>query len=239
MGAHRLVSSVTNPTGDLISRFRFSVFCKKINLSIKKGEFVIVLGPSGSGKSTLLNIIGGLDNPSKGEILINGENISNYSSSALTRFRRNNVGFIFQNYNLLQQLNSIENVQVGDYLSIQENPDIKIYNIFSILGMTKEAFKKPYQLSGGQQQRVSIARALLKNSKILLCDEPTGALDEANGKDILKLILKINKQFNTTVVMITHNHNFAKLADRTFYIKDGENAKIIINKNREKVENIK
>jgi len=202
---------------------------KNVDLVVDDGEFVILLGPSGSGKSTLLNVCSGLDTPTAGEIDIDGEVISNMSSKELTLFRRNNLGFIFQQYNLLQTLNVHENVAIGKEISI--NP-FEIEEIVEQVGMTRNLKKYPYQLSGGEQQRVSIARALVKNPKILFCDEPTGALDEENAKEILSLIQKLNKKYNTTVILITHNQNISVIADKVIKLNSGEIVEEVLNENK-------
>lgn len=204
---------------------------KDINISINKGEFCVLLGPSGSGKSTLLNIIGGIDSPDSGFISIDGEKTVNMNEKKLTKYRRNHLGYVFQMYNLIPNLNVRENIEVGAYLS--ENP-LDIDELLKDLGLYEHRFKLPNQLSGGQQQRTSIGRAIVKNPDILLCDEPTGALDYKTSKDILKLMEKINKEFGNTVVMVTHNDALKNMADRVIKLRDGQ---IISNKlNNEKIQ---
>ena len=189
-----------------------------INLDIDEGELIVALGPSGSGKTTLLNIFGGLDTATEGQLLWDGKDISKYSQQELTLFRRDNVGFIFQSYNLLPNLTVRENVESGARLS--KNP-LDINKIINTVGLSDKKDKFPYQLSGGEQQRVSIARAIAKNPKILFCDEPTGALDEKNSKIVLSMLQKINKSTDTTIFMITHNLGIADMAHRVLKMNDG------------------
>ncbi|MEO3216134.1 ABC transporter ATP-binding protein [Romboutsia sp. 1001216sp1] len=196
-----------------------TVALKDINIEIKDGEFIVILGPSGSGKSTMLNVISGLDTPSSGEIYYNDEKISDYNEDKLTKFRRNNLGFIFQQYNLLQNLTVKENIEIGS--SIGKNP-LNIDEVLDAVSMKNEKDKYPYQLSGGQQQRVSIARSIAKNPKIMFCDEPTGALDEETGKQVLEMIQNMNERFKTTTVVITHNPNIAFMADRVIKMNSGK-----------------
>ena len=199
---------------------------KNVSLEIKQGEFLVILGPSGSGKSTLLNVISGLDSPTSGEISFNDEIISDYDSKKLTKFRRDNLGFIFQQYNLLQNLTVKENIEIG--ASIGKN-SFNIDEIMQKVGIESEKDKYPYQLSGGQQQRVSIARSVAKNPNILFCDEPTGALDEVTGKQVLDILQKMNKEFKTTTVVITHNPNIALMADRVIKMNSGRIEEIVRN----------
>ena len=191
---------------------------KGINAKIEKGEFCVLLGPSGSGKSTLLNIIGGIDSPDSGFISINGEKTADMSEKALTQYRRKHLGYIFQMYNLIPNLNIKENIEVGAYLS--DSP-LDVDDILKTLGLYEHRHKLPNQLSGGQQQRTAIGRAIVKNPDILLCDEPTGALDSKTSKDILKLIEEINQKYNSTIVMVTHNDSIKYMADRVITLRDG------------------
>lgn len=202
---------------------------KEVNLEFKEGEVVVLLGPSGSGKSTLLNVCSGLDNPSSGTITIYDEIISDMSSKQLTKFRRDNLGFIFQQYNLLQTLSVRENVEVG--YAVSKDP-FTVEEIIEQVGLTPNINKYPFQLSGGEQQRVSIARAVVKKPKIMFCDEPTGALDEENAKDVLGVIQKLNEIYNTTVVLITHNPSIGVMADRIVKLNSGEVVEVIVNKNK-------
>lgn len=199
---------------------------KNISLEINEGEFIVILGPSGSGKSTLLNVISGLDSPTSGEIIFNDEIISNYSSKKLTKFRRDYLGFVFQQYNLLQNLTVRENVDIG--AAIGKNP-FDIDEIIEKIGISSEKGKYPSQLSGGQQQRVSIARSIAKNPHILFCDEPTGALDEETGKQVLDILQKINEEYGTTTVIITHNPNIALMADRVIKMNSGRVDQLVKN----------
>ncbi len=202
---------------------------KGINIGIEKGEFCVLLGPSGSGKSTLLNIIGGIDEADSGYISINGEKTIDMNEKALTRYRRKHLGYIFQMYNLIPNLNIKENIEVGAYLS--DNP-LNVDDILKVLGLYEHRHKLPNQLSGGQQQRTAIGRAIVKNPDILLCDEPTGALDYNTSKDILKLIEDVNKKYNTTVVMVTHNDAIKNMADRVIKLRDGGIRKNYVNDNK-------
>ena len=191
---------------------------KGIDLSIEQGEFCVLLGPSGSGKSTLLNILGGIDTADSGEILIKGERMADMSEKQLTRYRRRHLGYIFQMYNLIPNLTVRENIEVGAYLS---DKPLDIDELLHTLGLWEHRKKLPSQLSGGQQQRCSIGRAIVKNQDILLCDEPTGALDYNTGKEILKLIETVNQHYGNTVIMVTHNDAIKDMADRVVTLRDG------------------
>ena len=205
------------------------------NFTINKGEFVIVLGPSGSGKSTMLNLLGGLDTLTHGEIIVNGENIENYNEKQLTNYRAKNVGFIFQFYNLIPNLTSLENVELMKDIVKR---DINGLEVLDSVGLKDRANQFPAQLSGGEQQRVSIARALAKKPNLLLCDEPTGALDSKTGVKILSLLQNEAKTNNTTIIIVTHNSNLALSADKVINIKNGEIQNIQINENPQNVEDI-
>lgn len=191
---------------------------KGIQLSVEKGEFCVLLGPSGSGKSTLLNIIGGIDRADEGDIFINGERMAAMKEKQLTRYRRRHLGYIFQMYNLISNLTVRENIEVGAYLS--ENP-LNVDELLHVLGLYDHRSKLPNQLSGGQQQRTAIGRAIVKNPDILLCDEPTGALDYQTSKEILKLIETVNHKYGNTVIMVTHNDAIKDMADRVVRMRDG------------------
>ncbi len=191
---------------------------KGIDLTIEKGEFCVLLGPSGSGKSTLLNIIGGIDSADKGYISINGEKTADMSEKSLTLYRRKHLGYIFQMYNLIPNLNIKENIEIGAYLS--DNP-LDVDDLLHTLGLYEHRHKLPNQLSGGQQQRTAIGRAIVKNPDILLCDEPTGALDYKTSKEILKLIEDVNQKYGNTIVMVTHNDAIKLMADRVVKLHDG------------------
>ncbi len=191
---------------------------KDISLGIEKGEFVVLLGPSGSGKSTLLNIIGGIDSADSGKIIIREKSMSDMDEKALTAYRRDHLGYIFQMYNLIPNLTVRENIEVGAYLS--KNP-LNIDEIIEVLGLKEHQHKIPSQLSGGQQQRCSIGRAIVKNPDILLCDEPTGALDYNTSKEILALIEQVNQKYGNTVIMVTHNDAIKNMADFVVKLRDG------------------
>ncbi len=191
---------------------------KGIDVGIEKGEFCVLLGPSGSGKSTLLNIIGGIDYADSGYISINREKTADMNEKKLTLYRRKHLGYIFQMYNLIPNLNIKENIEVGAYLS--DNP-LDVDELLHTLGLYEHRHKLPNQLSGGQQQRTAIGRAIVKNPDILLCDEPTGALDYNTSKEILKLIEEVNQKYGNTVVMVTHNDAIKDMADRVIKLRDG------------------
>ncbi|MBQ2610745.1 MULTISPECIES: ABC transporter ATP-binding protein [unclassified Butyrivibrio] len=191
---------------------------KDISLGIEKGEFVVLLGPSGSGKSTLLNIIGGIDTADSGKIIIREKSMADMDEKALTSYRREHLGYIFQMYNLIPNLTVRENIEVGAYLS---KKPLDIDEIIEVLGLKEHQNKIPSQLSGGQQQRCSIGRAIVKNPDILLCDEPTGALDYNTSKEILALIERVNKEYGNTVIMVTHNDAIKNMADFVVKLRDG------------------
>lgn len=202
---------------------------KGIDLEIEKGEMCVLLGPSGSGKSTLLNIIGAIESADEGTITVNGEKTRLMNEKQLTRYRRKHIGYVFQMYNLIPNLTVRENIEVGAYLS--DNP-LDIDELMAILGISDQVNKLPSQLSGGQQQRTSIGRAIVKNPDILLCDEPTGALDYKTSKEILKLLEDVNQKYGNTVIMVTHNDAIKNMADRVFTLRDGEIRKNYINENK-------
>lgn len=197
-----------------------------LDFTVTKGEICVLLGPSGSGKSTLLNIIGGIDNADSGYIAINGEKTVDTDEKTLTQYRRKHLGYVFQMYNLIPNLNVKENVEVGAYLS--DSP-LDVDDILKTLGLYEHRHKLPNQLSGGQQQRTSIGRAIVKNPDILLCDEPTGALDYKTSKEILKLIEDVNQKYGNTVIMVTHNDAIKNMADRVIKLRDGMIRKNIVN----------
>ncbi len=206
-----------------------------INFEIRKGEFVVVVGPSGAGKTTVLNILGGMDSASSGKVLVDGEDIAKYSQKKLTSYRRNDIGFVFQFYNLIQNLTALENVELA--LQICRNP-LDAAEVMADVGLSDRMKNFPAQLSGGEQQRVSIARALAKNPKLLLCDEPTGALDYQTGKSILKLLQDMCRQRGMTVIVITHNTAITPMADRVIRIRNGQVAEMYRNERPEPVEEI-
>lgn len=201
---------------------------KDINFTIDEGEFVVILGPSGAGKSTILNLLGGMDFSTGGDIIINGKNITNYNDDELTEYRAKNVGFVFQFYNLIPTLTASENVALTkDIVKTPLNPE----EVLSSVGLKEHMNSFPSQLSGGEQQRVSIARAICKNPTMLLCDEPTGALDSETGVVILSLLQKLSRENNKIVIIVTHNAAIAQAADKVIKIKNGRIKDIIINKN--------
>lgn len=191
---------------------------KSLDLDIEKGEFCVLLGPSGSGKSTLLNIIGGIDGADEGSITIEGERLEDMTEKKLSLYRRKHLGYIFQMYNLIPNLTVRENIEVGAYLS---NHPLDVDELLHTLGLYEHQKKLPNQLSGGQQQRTAIGRAIVKNPDILLCDEPTGALDYHTSKEILKLIETVNQRYGNTIIMVTHNDAIKDMADRVVKLRDG------------------
>ncbi|MGO5052757.1 ABC transporter ATP-binding protein [Lachnospiraceae bacterium LCP25S3_G4] len=194
-----------------------------IDLTIMKGEFAVVVGPSGAGKTTVLNMLGGMDSATSGQIVVDGKDITDYSAKQLTAYRRDDIGFVFQFYNLIPNLTALENVELA--LQICKNP-LNANEILTDVGLGERLGNFPAQLSGGEQQRVAIARALAKNPKLLLCDEPTGALDYSTGKAILKLLQDTCRKRGMTVILITHNSAIAPIADRVIHIKNGKVSKI-------------
>lgn len=208
---------------------------KNVNLEIKNGEIVTILGPSGSGKSTLLNILGGIDRADEGEYIMGDLNVTNLNDMSLTEYRRSKVGFIFQFYNLIPNLTVLENVEVGT--NISKNP-LDIDKVLKSVGMYENKDKFPSELSGGEQQRVSIARAIAKNPEILLCDEPTGALDYNTSKEILKLIEKIHSEYDTTILIVTHNNSIGQMSNKIVKLKSGEIREIAVNESKISAERI-
>ena len=202
---------------------------KGINFEVEKGEICVLLGPSGSGKSTLLNIIGGIDDADLGYVSIDSEKTKDMKEKELTRYRRKHLGYVFQMYNLIPNLNVKENIEVGAYLS--DSP-LDINELLNTLGLYEHRHKLPNQLSGGQQQRTAIGRAIVKNPDILLCDEPTGALDYHTSKEILKLIEDVNKKYGNTVIMVTHNDAIKNMADRVIKLRDGQIRDNIVNNSK-------
>lgn len=200
-----------------------------ISCGVEKGDICVLLGPSGSGKSTLLNIIGGIDGADSGQICINGEMLEDMNEKTLTQYRRKHLGYVFQMYNLIPNLNVRENIEVGAYLS--DHP-LDIEELLNTLGLAEHWNKLPNQLSGGQQQRTAIGRAIVKNPDILLCDEPTGALDYNTSKEILKLIEDVNRKYGNTVIMVTHNDAIRNMADRVVKLRDGQIRKDYLNETK-------
>lgn len=207
----------------------------KINFSLEEGRLLIIVGASGAGKTTLLNLIGGMDKATSGEILIDGKNLVGLSDRDLTEYRRNDVGFVFQHYNLIPNLTALENVEMASEIS--DNP-LEAEKILEEVGLGHRLNNFPSQLSGGEQQRVAIARALAKNPKLLLCDEPTGALDYETGKNILRLLQDASRKMGATVVIITHNSLIKPMADQVIEIRDGKVDKDYVNENPVSVDEI-
>lgn len=217
-------------TGDVIIKA-----LNNTSFEIDKGELVVIVGPSGAGKTTALNILGGMDSVTKGTVLIDNENISHYTREQLIEYRRNDIGFVFQFYNLVQNLTAKENVELA--VQISKDP-LNVNKVLNGVGLKDRKNNFPAQLSGGEQQRVAIARAIAKNPKILLCDEPTGALDYKTGKQILKLLQDTCREEGMTVIIITHNAAIAPMADKVIHFKNGTAESININKNPTPVEDI-
>ena len=207
----------------------------EICFEISKGEFVVIVGPSGAGKTTVLNILGGMDTATSGDVLVDGCNIAEYNSRQLTAYRRDDIGFVFQFYNLIPNLTALENVELA--MQICKNP-LDARKVLCEVGLEERLGNFPAQLSGGEQQRVSIARALAKNPKLLLCDEPTGALDYQTGKAILKLLQDMCREKGMTVIVITHNFALTPMADRVIHIKNGTVSAMELNENPTPVEEI-
>lgn len=200
--------------------------CNGVNFTIEKGEFVMILGPSGAGKTTILNILGGMDTPTAGSVIVDGKEIHHLNKKGLIRYRREDVGFVFQFYNLLGNLTALENVELA--LQICKNP-LNAREVLTEVGLADRLNNFPAELSGGEQQRVSIARALAKNPKLLLCDEPTGALDYLTGKEVLSLLQDTCKKTGMTIVIITHNQALTPIADKVIHVKNGRVTDININ----------
>lgn len=226
------IKGITKSYGEKENRI---TVLKNINIGIEKGEFLVLLGPSGSGKSTLLNIIGGIDTADSGDIVIGGEGMKSMKEKALTMYRRKHLGYIFQMYNLIPNLTVRENIEVGQYLG---NQSLDVDELLHTLGLYEHRNKLPNQLSGGQQQRTSIGRAIIKNPDILLCDEPTGALDYKTSKEILKLIETVNQKYGNTIIMVTHNDAIKHMADRVIRLRDGEIIETVRNEKRTPVEEL-
>ncbi|MBQ1490701.1 MAG: ABC transporter ATP-binding protein [Blautia sp.] len=220
------ISDVTKSYGSGESRIPV---LRGISLSVEKGEIACLLGPSGSGKSTLLNIIGEIDSADGGSVSIAGEKIASMKEKDLTLYRRRHLGYVFQLYNLLPDLTVRENVEVGAFLGASPLP---VEDLLKTLGLWDHRRKMPSQLSGGQQQRTAIGRAIVKNPDILLCDEPTGALDYATSKEILQLLETLNQTYGTTILIVTHNEAIAKMSDRVITLRDGSIRKVTLNREK-------
>lgn len=206
-----------------------------VDFEVNKGEFVVIVGPSGAGKTTILNLLGGMDKATSGQILVDGQDVAKYSERQLTQYRRDDIGFVFQFYNLVQNLTALENVELATQIS--KNP-LDVRMVLERVGLNKRLDNFPAQLSGGEQQRVAIARAIAKNPKLLLCDEPTGALDYQTGKAILGLLREMCDKYTMTVIVITHNSALAPMADRIIHLKNGQVASMNINEHSKSIAEI-
>ena len=206
-----------------------------VDFEVNKGEFVVIVGPSGAGKTTILNLLGGMDKATSGQILVDGQDVAKYRERQLTQYRRDDIGFVFQFYNLVQNLTALENVELATQIS--KNP-LDVRMVLERVGLNKRLDNFPAQLSGGEQQRVAIARAIAKNPKLLLCDEPTGALDYQTGKAILGLLREMCDKYTMTVIVITHNSALAPMADRIIHLKNGQVASMNINEHPKSIAEI-
>ena len=206
-----------------------------VDFEVNKGEFVVIVGPSGAGKTTILNLLGGMDKATSGQILVDGQDVAKYSERQLTQYRRDDIGFVFQFYNLVQNLTALENVELATQIS--KNP-LDVRMVLERVGLNKRLDNFPAQLSGGEQQRVAIARAIAKNPKLLLCDEPTGALDYQTGKAILGLLREMCDKYTMTVIVSTHNSALAPMADRIIHLKNGQVASMNINEHPKSIAEI-
>ena len=206
-----------------------------VSFTLNDGEFVVILGPSGAGKTTLLNLLGGMDSATGGKIILDDQEVTSLDQKGLTQYRRDQVGFVFQFYNLMPNLTALENVELATEISPNALPPIEV---IEMVGLKERANNFPAQLSGGEQQRVSIARAVAKNPKLLLCDEPTGALDYKTGKNILQLLKDVGRQHKKLVIIVTHNQALKDMADKVIYIKNGLIEKLVINENPKPVSEI-
>ena len=206
-----------------------------VDFEVNKGEFVVIVGPSGAGKTTILNLLGGMDKATSGQILVDGQDVAKYSERQLTQYRRDDIGFVFQFYNLVQNLTALENVELATQIS--KNP-LDVRMVLERVGLNKRLDNFPAQLSGGEQQRVAIARAIAKNPKLLLCEEPTGALDYQTGKAILGLLREMCDKYTMTVIVITHNSALAPMADRIIHLKNGQVASMNINEHPKSIAEI-
>lgn len=206
-----------------------------VDFEVNKGEFVVIVGPSGAGKTTILNLLGGMDKATSGQIIVDGQDVAKYNERQLTQYRRDDIGFVFQFYNLVQNLTALENVELATQIS--KNP-LDVRMVLNRVGLEERLDNFPAQLSGGEQQRVAIARAIAKNPKLLLCDEPTGALDYQTGKAILGLLREMCDNYSMTVIVITHNSALAPMADRIIHLKNGQVASMNLNENPKSIAEI-
>lgn len=206
-----------------------------VDFEVNKGEFVVIVGPSGAGKTTILNLLGGMDKATSGQIMVDGQDVAKYNEKQLTQYRRDDIGFVFQFYNLVQNLTALENVELATQIS--KNP-LDVRMVLNRVGLEERLDNFPAQLSGGEQQRVAIARAIAKNPKLLLCDEPTGALDYQTGKAILGLLREMCDNYSMTVIVITHNSALAPMADRIIHLKNGQVASMNLNENPKSIAEI-
>ena len=208
---------------------------KGVNFEVNKGEFVVIVGPSGAGKTTILNLLGGMDQPTSGSIMVDGQDVARYDEAKLTQYRRDDIGFVFQFYNLVQNLTALENVELASQIS-KDPLDEKM--VLKRVELENRMNNFPAQLSGGEQQRVAIARAIAKNPKLLLCDEPTGALDYLTGKAILALLREMCDKYKMTVIVITHNSALAPMADRVIHLKNGKVDQMFLNEHPQPIQEI-
>ena len=209
--------------------------CDGVHFQVDQGEFVVIVGPSGAGKTTILNILGGMDTPTSGQVIVDGRRVDSFNEKQLTEYRRNDIGFVFQFYNLVQNLTAVENVELAS--QICANP-LNPREVLTSVQLEDRMDNFPAQLSGGEQQRVAIARAIAKNPKLLLCDEPTGALDYQTGKAILKLLRQMCEVYEMTVIVITHNSALAPMADRVIHLKNGKVDEMLLNDHPKPIEEI-
>ena len=209
--------------------------CDGVHFQVDQGEFVVIVGPSGAGKTTILNILGGMDTPTSGQVIVDGRRVDSFNEKQLTEYRRNDIGFVFQFYNLVQNLTAVENVELAS--QICANP-LNPREVLTSVQLEDRMDNFPAQLSGGEQQRVAIASAIAKNPKLLLCDEPTGALDYQTGKAILKLLRQMCEVYEMTVIVITHNSALAPMADRVIHLKNGKVDEMLLNEHPKPIEEI-
>ena len=220
---------------NIYKSFKDRLILNNINFEVNKGEFVVIVGPSGAGKTTILNLLGGMDQPTSGSIMVDGQDVARYDEAKLTQYRRDDIGFVFQFYNLVQNLTALENVELASQIS-KDPLDEKM--VLKRVELENRMNNFPAQLSGGEQQRVAIARAIAKNPKLLLCDEPTGALDYLTGKAILALLREMCDKYKMTVIVITHNSALAPMADRVIHLKNGKVDQMFLNEHPQPIQEI-